>query len=245
MLEMLKFSGVVKRYRSVRVLDGVSFSVETGTVAGLVGPNGSGKTTLARVLLGLARPDAGSALIDGLPYSELKHPAHRVGALLEPPGFHPNMTAQRHLKILALGVSTPSERVGEVLRTVGLNNVAKTKIKTFSLGMRQRLGLAGALLAEPDVLILDEPANGLDPEGIIWLRGFIRSFADAGGTVLVTSHQLSELTKFIDNVIVISRGRVIEAKKVRDVSGDYLEDLYHSAITEDNLRYASEAGNVS
>lgn len=227
---MLEFSHVTKHYDSRTVLDDVTFDVKAGWVTGLVGPNGSGKTTLARILLGLAAADSGSVRIDGLPYTALDRPGHTVGTLFESVGLHPNMTAYRHLRIQALAVDASEKRVADVLADVGLGAAATRKIRGFSLGMRQRLGLATALLGRPQILVLDEPANGLDPEGIRWLRNFLRSFADLGGTVLVTSHQLAELARFADDVVVISQGRVVDARPIAGLGGDELEDIYRKAV---------------
>ena len=227
---MLEFSHVTKHYDSRTVLDDVTFDVKAGWVTGLVGPNGSGKTTLARILLGLAAADSGSVRIDGLPYTALDRPGHTVGTLFESVGLHPHMTAYRHLRIQALAVDASEKRVADVLADVGLGAAATRKIRGFSLGMRQRLGLATALLGRPQILVLDEPANGLDPEGIRWLRNFLRSFADLGGTVLVTSHQLAELARFADDVVVISQGRVVDARPIAGLGGDELEDIYRKAV---------------
>ena len=217
---MLEFSHVTKHYDSRTVLDDVTFDVKAGWVTGLVGPNGSGKTTLARILLGLAAADSGSVRIDGLPYTALDRPGHTVGTLFESVGLHPNMTAYRHLRIQALAVDASEKRVADVLADVGLGAAATRKSR----------GFATALLGRPQILVLDEPANGLDPEGIRWLRNFLRSFADLGGTVLVTSHQLAELARFADNVVVISQGRVVDARPIAGLGGDELEDIYRKAV---------------
>ena len=244
---MLEFSHVTKHYDSRTVLDDVTFDVKAGWVTGLVGPNGSGKTTLARILLGLAAADSGSVRIDGLPYTALDRPGHTVGTLFESVGLHPNMTAYRHLRIQALAVDASEKRVADVLADVGLGAAATRKIRGFSLGMRQRLGLATALLGRPQILVLDEPANGLDPEGIRWLRNFLRSFADLGGTVLVTSHQLAELARFADDVVVMEHGRIVEAGAADELFSnprqDYTRELIQAVPGAGIDLYSDEAAD--
>ncbi len=198
-----------KWFGTVAAVDGLSFTVEPGTVTGFLGPNGSGKSTTLRMLLGLVRPSAGSAQINGVPYAALARPATVVGAVLEARGFHPARSAQRHLLACAAAVGVPDVVVGHALETVGLSAVAGHPVGRYSLGMRQRLAIAAALLGDPQVLILDEPGNGLDPEGIVWLRGFLRRFAQAGRTVLVSSHLLVEMEQTVDRLVVINRGRCV------------------------------------
>lgn len=201
--------GLTKRYGQNLAVDKLSFEVGWGTVTGFLGPNGAGKTTTLRMILGLAEPTAGQATIDGFVYKHLGDPLHHVGALLETSSFHPRRTARDHLRVLAAAGTIPEQRVDEVLEMVGLTEAARKKVGHFSLGMRQRLGLASALLGDPRLLILDEPANGLDPGGIRWLREFLQSFASAGKTAFVSSHILAEMAQMADEVILINRGRLV------------------------------------
>ncbi|HET6503828.1 MAG TPA: ABC transporter ATP-binding protein [Amycolatopsis sp.] len=198
--------GLSKRFGPVAAVQNLSFAVEPGSVTGFLGPNGAGKTTTLRMLLGLVTPSAGTALINGRPYHQLGNPAQVVGAVLENEGFHPRRTARNHLRVYAAAIGAPDHRADEVLGLVGLSAAANRRAGGFSLGMRQRLALATALIGNPQVLVLDEPANGLDPEGIVWLRNFLRSYAREGRTVLVSSHLLSEVEQTIDQVVVISGG---------------------------------------
>src|SRR4051812_4998647 len=203
---------LTKRYGSLTAVDGLSFALDAGTVTGFLGPNGAGKTTTLRMLLGLARPTSGTALVFDRPYAELERPALRIGAVLEATDFHPGRSGRNHLRTLSRATGLPDARVDEVLRTVGLEGAAGRRVKGYSLGMRQRLGLAAALLGDPELLVLDEPANGLDPEGVRWLRDFLRAFASQGRTVLVSSHVLAEVAQTVDRVLIINRGKlVIEA----------------------------------
>ncbi|HVW44562.1 MAG TPA: ABC transporter ATP-binding protein [Amycolatopsis sp.] len=195
-----------KTFGPVAAVQNLSFAVEPGSVTGFLGPNGAGKTTTLRMLLGLVTPTAGTATISGLPYHHLGSPARIVGAVLENEGFHPKRTARNHLRVYASAIGVPDQRADEVLGLVGLSGAANRKPGEFSLGMRQRLALATALLGNPQVLVLDEPANGLDPEGILWLRNFLRAYAREGRTVLVSSHLLSEVEQTIDQVVIISHG---------------------------------------
>jgi ABC-2 type transport system ATP-binding protein len=207
-----------KRYGDVAAVDDLSFVARAGAVTGFLGPNGAGKTTTLRMLLGLVAPTGGTATIDGLPYAQLADPARRVGAVLESSSFHPGRRARNHLRVLAAEARLPEARVDEVLELVGLGDAGHRRVKGFSLGMRQRLGLAGALLGDPQVLVLDEPANGLDPEGVHWLRGFLRSFADRGGTVIVSSHLLAEVAQTVDDVVIIARGRLVVQAPLADLT---------------------------
>jgi ABC-2 type transport system ATP-binding protein len=217
-----------KRFGDVVAVDDVSFSLEAGTVTGFLGPNGAGKTTTLKVLLGLAEPTAGEALVFGRRYGELEQPARRVGAVLESNDFHPGRSGRDHLLMLALAAEIPSSRVDEVLELVELADKADRRVRTYSLGMRQRLGLAGALLGEPELLVLDEPANGLDPVGVHWLRGFLRSFAAQGGSVLVSSHILAEVAQAVDQVVIIDRGRLLATARLDELTstGRTLEQVY-------------------
>jgi ABC-2 type transport system ATP-binding protein len=201
-------SGLTKRFGPVLAVDNLSFTVEPGSVTGFLGPNGAGKTTTLRSLLGLISPTAGTATIGGVRYAEMKQPATVVGSVLEAASFHPARTARNHLRVYCAAAGLPDDRADAVLDTVGLSGAADRKVKGFSLGMRQRLGLAFALIGDPPVLILDEPANGLDPEGIRWLRGFMRDYADHGKTVLVSSHQLGEVEQIADRVVILAHGRL-------------------------------------
>jgi ABC-2 type transport system ATP-binding protein len=205
----ISVQGLTKRFGDVLAVDHLSFDVGPGTVTGFLGPNGAGKTTTLRMLLGLVAPTSGTATIDGRPYRELPDPPRRVGAVLEAGGFHPGRSARDHLRVLATAAGLPPRRVGEVLEQVGLASAGRRRVGGFSLGMRQRLGLAAALLGDPEVLVLDEPANGLDPEGVHWLRGLVRGLADQGRTVLVSSHLLAEVAQTVDRVVIIDRGRLV------------------------------------
>jgi ABC-2 type transport system ATP-binding protein len=208
-MSVIRVSHLTKRYGPVLAVDDLSFDVHPGKVTGFLGPNGAGKTTTLRILLGLAAPTAGSATIGGTEYSRLADPVRQVGAALDSNTFHPGRSAAQHLKVIATAAGLPHRRVGEVLDQVGLSGAAGRKVGGYSLGMRQRLSLAGALLGEPGVLILDEPLNGLDPEGIRWMRGLLRSLAIEGRTVLVSSHLLTEVAQTVDEVVVLAKGRLI------------------------------------
>ena len=205
----ISVQGLTKRFGDVLAVDQLHFQVDPGTVVGFLGPNGAGKTTTLRMLLGLVAPTAGTATIAGRPYRELPDPARRVGAVLEASGFHPGRSARDHLRVLATAAGLDPRRVDEVLEQTGLAAAGRRRVGGFSLGMRQRLGLAAALLGDPEVLILDEPANGLDPEGVHWLRGLVRGLADQGRTVLVSSHVLAEVAQTVDQVVIIDRGRLV------------------------------------
>ena len=200
---------LTKRFGSVLAVDSLSFALAPGTITGFLGPNGAGKTTTLRMLLGLAKPSAGNALIFGRPYAEVDEPALRVGAVLEATDFHPGRSGRDHLRTLGRAASLPDSRVDEVLRLVELDGAAHRRVKGYSLGMRQRLGLAAALLGDPELLILDEPANGLDPEGVRWLRDFLRAFAAGKKTVLISSHVLAEVAQTVDQVLIINRGKLV------------------------------------
>jgi ABC-2 type transport system ATP-binding protein len=214
---LLRVEGLTKRYGSTLAVDDLTFEVAPGAVTGFLGPNGAGKTTTLRILLDLVRPTAGSATIDGRRYRELEDPVKQVGAVLEAANFHPGRKGRNHLRVLARAAEIPERRVGETLALVGLADAAGKRVKAYSLGMRQRLTIAGALLGEPQVLILDEPANGLDPEGIRWLRGLLRAFADRGGTVFVSSHVLAEVAQLADRVVIIHRGRLISHTSLEEI----------------------------
>jgi ABC-2 type transport system ATP-binding protein len=221
-------SSLTKHYGEIVALDGLTFSLRAGTVTGLLGPNGAGKTTTLRLLLGLAEPTAGEVLVFGRRYRELDNPVRRVGAVLESNDFHPGRSGRDHLRVLALATEISSRRVDEILTLVELDAVAERRVKTYSLGMRQRLGLAAALLGDPELLVLDEPANGLDPAGVHWLRGFVRRFAEQGRTVLLSSHILAEVAQTVDEVVILNRGRSVASGRLDQLTGDgkTLEDVY-------------------
>jgi ABC-2 type transport system ATP-binding protein len=200
---------LTKRFGKLTAVEDLSFALQAGTITGFLGPNGAGKTTTLRMLLGLAAPTSGRALVFDRPYAQLDRPALRVGAVLEATDFHPGRSGRDHLRTLSQAVDLPDSRVDEVLRLVELDGAAKRRVKGYSLGMRQRLGLASALLGDPELLVLDEPANGLDPEGVRWLRDFLRSFASGGRTVLISSHVLAEVAQTVDQVLIINGGRLV------------------------------------
>lgn len=215
---------LTKRYGSTTAVDGLSFTIRRGAITGFLGPNGAGKSTTLRALLGLVHPTAGDARVEGAPYAKLSDPVGTVGAVLESESFHPGRSGRNHLRIQAAAAGLPAERVDEVLATVELTDAARRRVGGYSLGMRQRLSVAGALLGKPRLLILDEPANGLDPEGIRWLRTFLRTFAGDGGTVLISSHVLAEVAQIVDEVVIIHRGRLVtkeplEALTARSAAG--------------------------
>ena len=234
--------GVTKRYGTTVALDDLSFEVRSGTVTAFLGPNGAGKTTAIRVLLGLAPADAGEALVLGAPYRTLDHAAGRVGTLIDGAGFHPTRTARNHLRVLASLHGIRDRRIDEVLDAVDLTGAADRKVGGFSLGMRRRLGLASALLGEPELLILDEPANGLDPAGIRWLRETLQSFADTGGTVFVSSHQLSEIALTARDVVVIDDGRLITQTSIDQLTAG--RTVVVRVSDRDRLRRAITAPGV-
>jgi len=225
---VVRVQGLTKRYDDVLAVDDITFSLEPGTVTGFLGPNGAGKTTTLRMLLGLAEPTSGEALVFGRRYRELDQPARRVGAVLESNDFDPGRSGRDHLRALALAAGIPSSRVDEVLELVELAANADRRVRTYSLGMRQRLGLAAALLGDPELLVLDEPANGLDPVGVHWLRSFLRRFAEGGRTVLVSSHLLAEVAQAVDQVMIIEGGRLVAATRLDELTrgGQTLEEVY-------------------
>ena len=214
---MIEVHGLTKRYGSTVAVQDLSFTVTGGRVTGFLGPNGAGKSTTMRVVLGLVRPSAGTTTVLGLPYRELDRPEKRVGALLETFDAHPGRSGRNHLRVLALAGGIPRSRVDEVLALVELGQAGRRRVKGYSLGMRQRLGLAAALLGDPEVLVLDEPANGLDPQGIRWLRDFLRSLAAEGRTILVSSHVLAEVAQTVDDVVIIHRGRLVRQATIAEV----------------------------
>jgi ABC-2 type transport system ATP-binding protein len=214
----ISIRSLTKRFGSTLAVDDLTFDVAPGTVTGFVGPNGAGKTTTLRTLVGLVSPTSGSATIHGSAYRDLPDPARVVGAVLERSGFHPGRSGRNHLRVLTRAASLPEARADEVLELVGLAEFARRRVGAYSLGMRQRLALAGALLGDPDVLVLDEPANGLDPEGIRWIRNFLRAQGAEGRAVLVSSHVLAEVAQTVDEVVVIDGGRLVAQGRVEDLT---------------------------
>jgi ABC-2 type transport system ATP-binding protein len=210
-------AGLTKLYKNVRAVDDLSFTVEPGRVTGFLGPNGAGKTTTLRMLLNLVKPTAGTATIGGHRYENLNDPVRQVGAILEASGAHRGRSGRNHLRMLCDAAGIPATRADDVLEMVLLSAAADRKFKGYSLGMRQRLGIAAALLGDPDVLILDEPANGLDPEGIRWMRDLLKSLADQGRTILVSSHLLSEMQVLADDVVIIATGKLVRQGTVTDI----------------------------
>ena len=217
-MSVIEVRGLTKRFGPVLAVDQLSFEVERGTVVGFLGSNGAGKTTTLRMLLGLVRPDSGTATINGRPYRDLDEPLHQVGAVLEAASFYPGRTARNHLRIQAMAGQADLSRIDDVLELAGLAGAAGRRIGGFSLGMRQRLGLASALLTDPGVLILDEPANGLDPEGVRWLRDLVRGLAAEGAAVLISSHILAEVAQTVDSVVILDRGRLVAQSSLADLT---------------------------
>jgi ABC-2 type transport system ATP-binding protein len=222
-------SGLTKQYKAVRAVDNLSFSVEPGRVTGFLGPNGAGKTTTLRMLLNLVTPTAGTATIGGQRYADIHDPIRMVGAVLEASSAHKGRTGINHLRVICAAAGLPKQRADEVLALVGLTPAAKRKFKGYSLGMRQRLGIAAAMLGDPRVLILDEPANGLDPEGIRWMRGLLQSLSEQGRTVLVSSHLLSEMQLLADDVVIIAAGQLIRQGTMAEVLAS-MSDAQHVRV---------------
>ena len=224
----IEVRGLTKTFGAATAVRDMSFTAPAGQVTGFLGPNGSGKTTTLRAALGLIRPTAGEVLIGGVPYRHLAQPRRRVGALLETSGFHPGRRARNHLAVLAASCGVPGRRVDEVLDLVDLASAADRRVREFSLGMRQRLGLAAALLGDPQVLLLDEPANGLDPAGIAWLRGLLRGLAGEGRTVVVASHVLGEVAQTADHVVIVNAGELRFSGPLHELggSGQALESAF-------------------
>lgn len=254
---MIEAVGLTKRYGTTVAVNDLSFSVRPGVVTGFLGPNGAGKSTTMRMILGLDAPTAGRALIDGVPYNHIKHPLSKIGSLLDANWIHPNRSGRSHLRWIAASNNIPTSRVDEVLDVVGLTAVAGKGAGKYSLGMKQRLGIATALLGRPEILLFDEPVNGLDPEGILWIRNFMKQLAVDGKTVLVSSHLLSEMALTADQLIVIGRGQLIADATTADfianatatsvrVRSPQLAQLHH-ALVERGLQavLADEALTVS
>ena len=217
-MESICFEALTKRFGPVLAVDRLSFSVTSGRVTGFLGPNGAGKTTTLRSLLGLVHPTSGTATFAGVRYEDLPDPARRVGAVLEASSFHPGRRARDHLRVLATAAGLPLSRVDDTLAGVGLADSGHRRVGGFSLGMRQRLGLAAALLGDPEILVLDEPTNGLDPDGVRWLRGLVRHLAAEGRTVLLSSHLLSEVAQTVDDVVIIAGGRLVAHAPLAEVA---------------------------
>jgi ABC-2 type transport system ATP-binding protein len=241
---MIEARGLVKRYGSTTAVDNLSFDVQPGTVTGFLGPNGAGKSTTMRMILGLDRADSGTARVNGKIYRELRWPLREVGALLEGSGgskaFHPGRSARAHLIALAVSNSIPRRRVDDVLEITGMGKAADRRAGKFSLGMAQRLGIAAALLGDPAVLLLDEPVNGLDPEGIRWIRGLLKNLASHGRTVLISSHLISEVAQTADQLIVIGQGRLLAQTTVAELSArsSSLEEAFFQ-LTDGSTEYSA------
>jgi len=237
---MIEARGLVKHYGSTTAVDNLSFDVRPGTVTGFLGPNGAGKSTTMRMILGLDRPDAGTARVNGQSYHELRWPLREVGALLEAKAFHPGRSARAHLTALAVSNGIPRRRVNDVLETTGMGQAADRRAGKFSLGMAQRLGIAAALLGDPAVLLLDEPVNGLDPEGIRWIRGLLKNLAAHGRTVLISSHLISEVAQTADQLIVIGQGRLLAQTTVAELSArsSSLEEAFFQ-LTDGSTEYSA------
>jgi ABC-2 type transport system ATP-binding protein len=218
MTAVVKAESLTKRFGEVPAVTDLSFALEAGTITGFLGPNGAGKTTTLRMVLGLVAPTSGRALVFDHPYAELSHAGLRVGAVLEATDFHPGRTGRDHLRMLGQAVDVPDSRADDVLRLVELGDAARRHVKGYSLGMRQRLGLAAALLGDPELLVLDEPTNGLDPEGVHWLRDFLHRLASEGRTVLISSHVLAEVAQTVDRVLIISRGRLVLSSPLTELT---------------------------
>ena len=241
---MIEVRDLSKVYGSTVAVDHLSFTVQPGTVTGFLGPNGAGKSTTMRMILGLDNPSSGTALVAGQPYGALHTPLRKVGALLDANWVHPSRTARAHLHWMAASNGIPASRVSEVLGTVGLSGVANKAVGKFSLGMKQRLGLAGAILGDPQILLFDEPVNGLDPEGILWIRNFMKALASSGRTVLVSSHLLSEMAQTADHLLVIGKGKLIADAPTSDFIARTTETTVRarSPQTERLLAFLTERG---
>jgi ABC-2 type transport system ATP-binding protein len=226
-MSAIRFDSLVKQYGKQAAVNNLSATVQAGKITGFLGPNGAGKSTSLRCLVGLARPNSGTAKILNKDYRELENPLMQVGTVLDSRGFHPALSGRKNLQVVAAAAGISDARVDEVLELVELSHAAKKRMKNYSLGMKQRLSLAGAILGNPQILILDEPANGLDPAGIAWLRKFLRGLAEEGRTILVSSHQLAEMQNTVDDVIIINHGKLIASGSMKEVIGEgSLEDAF-------------------
>ena len=239
---MIEVRGLTKRYGDTVAVDDVTFEVRPGRVTGFLGPNGAGKSTTMRLVLGLDEPTAGEAVVHGRPYRTFAQPLRHVGALLESDAVHPSRSARNHLRIAARSNGIALSRVDEVLEEVGLTSVARRRVKSYSLGMRQRLGIAAALIGDPGVVLLDEPVNGLDVDGVRWVRRLVRELADEGRTVLVSSHLLHEVQLVADHLVVIGRGRILADAAIDEVLEGHasLEDAYID-LTSGDVEYVASA----
>lgn len=237
---MIEIRNLTKKHGDRRVVDDVSFDAAPGRITGFLGPNGAGKSSTMRILLGLDRATSGTALIDGVPYRDIARPLWTVGSMLDGPGASKGRTARAHLTWVAQSNGIHARRVGEVLELTGLSDAARSRIRGFSLGMGQRLGIAAALLGNPRVLVLDEPTNGLDPDGIRWTRRFLRNLADDGKTILVSSHLMNEMEGVADDIVVIARGRILAHGTAAEVQGKHssLEDAFFT-LTDGLGQYSS------
>lgn len=223
----IAIEGLVKTYGKQNAVDNLTATIEKGRITGFLGPNGAGKSTTLRCLVGLAAPTSGSSKIFDKSYRDLDNPLSKVGTVLDSRGFHPALTGKQNLRVVAAAAGISDSRVDEVLEMVELTDAADKRMKNYSLGMKQRLALAGAILGDPEILILDEPANGLDPAGIAWLRKFLRKLAEGGRTILVSSHQLAEMQNTVDDVIIINKGKLIASGSMDEVRGEgTLEDAF-------------------
>ena len=223
----IAITGLVKTYGKQNAVDNLTANIAQGRITGFLGPNGAGKSTTLRCLVGLSNPTSGSALIFDKQYRDLDNPLTKVGTVLDSRGFHPALTGRQNLRVVAAAAGIADSRVDEVLEMVELTEAAKKRLKNYSLGMKQRLALAGAILGDPEILILDEPANGLDPAGIAWLRKFLRKLAEGGRTILVSSHQLAEMQNTVDDVLIINKGKLIASGSMKEVIGEgTLEDAF-------------------
>jgi len=227
MTTAIAISGLVKTYGKQNAVDNLTANIAKGRITGFLGPNGAGKSTTLRCLVGLSAPTSGSAMIFDKRYRDLDNPLSKVGTVLDSRGFHPALTGKQNLRVVAAAAGIADSRVDEVLEMVELTDAADKRMKNYSLGMKQRLALAGAILGDPEILILDEPANGLDPAGIAWLRKFLRKLAEGGRTILVSSHQLAEMQNTVDDVIIINKGKLIASGSMKEVIGEgSLEDAF-------------------
>ncbi|MEY3561100.1 MAG: hypothetical protein RL068_252 [Actinomycetota bacterium] len=223
----IEFDSLVKQFGKHKAVDNLTATVQSGRITGFLGPNGAGKSTTLRCLVGLSAPTSGRVQILGAEYKDLANPLQRVGTVLDSRGFHPALTGKQNLKVVAAAAGIPDSRVDEVLHLVELTEAANKRMKNYSLGMKQRLALAGAILGDPEILILDEPANGLDPAGIAWLRNFLRNLAQGGRTILVSSHQLAEMQNTVDDVLIINKGALIAQGTIEEVTqGASLEEAF-------------------
>ena len=230
-MSTIEFRNLAKQYKDVTAVANLTAKIEPGRITGFIGPNGAGKSTALRCLLGLAEPTSGEALIEGKRYSQLVNPLRKVGAVLDSSGFNGGLTATQNLKVICAASGLNPSKIAELLKLVELDHAANKRTRGFSLGMRQRLSLAAALLGEPDILVLDEPANGLDPIGIAWLRDFLRNLATQGKTILVSSHQLAEMQHTIDDVLIINRGTLIAQGNAKEIMGEQsLEEAFMRLI---------------